>query len=194
VIGVTPRDLFYGVEFLNSLLDSAGMTAVSANIVAPESGKPLLNTWTVVADGGYHLAFTSLCQVEPGQRFSGEVGWIPIAPDSVLFSVSESVPPADLHILLTDVSETHLKELLKALPFLDLVITSTRHYYTDDPYWQGQTLVVHPKLDGRMLEWVEITPTHTDTTRIRYQSKPLLRDRFADPGMNKWLQDCLQIR
>ena len=48
VIGVTPRDLFYGVEFLKSIADSAGVQLVSANLFDAETDELIFKPWAVL--------------------------------------------------------------------------------------------------------------------------------------------------
>ena len=192
VAGVTPRDLFYGPGFISSLADSAGITLLSANLIDAPTGEPLFQRWAVFRAEAQTIAVTSLADYEPGRRYTTSIGWTVVPPDTVLPEVAATRPDtADVVILLTDIGESELRRLLVEFPLFDLVLTSSRHFYTTSPCKIETTLVVQPKPDGRALEWVILSPGAPVADHFRYADLPLAGNRRENLPTLDWLNRCL---
>ncbi|MDP8228531.1 MAG: hypothetical protein P9M15_03665 [Candidatus Electryoneaceae bacterium] len=200
VMGPVPLDLFYGVNFLRSIADSAGVTLVSANLINSASSDLIFQQWAVVTDRltSTKLAVTSLVKFHSGQRFTGGLDtWTVISPDSVIGDLSASIPEADFIVLLTDMSEFTLMEFLQDVTIFDLVITSSRNVDTASPFSIGRTVVVHPSPDGRTVDGIIISLDDSGVAlneRIRWFSYPVSRGISPDETFSPWLDGCLGRR
>lgn len=187
VIGVAPRDLFYGVDFLRQTADSAEIELVSANLIDAETGLPLFKRWIMISVKGINLAVTSLVNFQPGRRYTLPIGWTTVSPDSVIDELLKLKPEgADYTALLTDMAESDLRVFLTTYPQFDLAFTSSRKVYTPSPFKVEQCLVAHPEADGRYLSWIEIKQDSVD-----FHSRPLSNDLPEDKDTAKWLGKCL---
>ncbi len=188
VLGVTPRDLFYGIDFLKLIADSAGIQLVSGNLVVPESGRRIFKSWVTIEIDDVRLAVTSLVNYQAGRRFTAPIGWTRIAPETVLGEILDNIPDgSDYIILLTDMSEDDLRELLPRYPQFDLALTSSRKFRSGSSFTLGKTLVAHPGTDGQSLNWVVFHPD----SPAEFLSRPLPVKAGEDPETARWLKDCL---
>jgi len=188
VIGVAPRDLFYGVDFLRQTADSAEIELVSANLIDAETNKPLFGNWTLVSANGIILAVTSLVSYQPGRRYTLPIGWTTVSPDSVINDLIEQKPAgADYAILLTDMAESELRVFITSYPQFDMAFTSSRKVYTPSPFNVEQCMVAHPEADGRFLSWIEFK----EDKKIEFFSRPLSDNLPEDKYTAKWLGKCL---
>ncbi|MCF7809351.1 hypothetical protein K9N50_00030 [bacterium] len=187
VIGVAPRDLFYGVEFLQQTADSAGIEIVSANLIDAETGQPLFKRWMLVSVKGINLAVTSLVNFQPGRRYTAPIGWTTVSPDSVIDDLLKLKPEeADYSVLLTDMAESDLRVFLTTYPQFDLAFTSSRKVDASSPFKVEKCLIAHPEADGRYISWIEIK-----RDSVSFHSKPLSVDLHEDSDAVDWLTKCL---
>jgi len=188
VIGVAPRDLFYGVDFLRQTADSAEIELVSANLIDAETNLPLFGKWTTVSANGIKLAVTSLVSYQPGRRYTLPIGWTAVSPDSVIDDLIEQKPAgADYTILLTDMAESELQVFITSHPQFDLAFTSSRKVSTPSPFYIGACMVARPEADGRFLSWIEFK----EDRKIEFFSRPLSNNLSEDKETTKWLRKCL---
>ena len=188
VLGVTPRDLFYGIDFLKSIADSAGIQLVSGNLTVPKSGKRIFRSWITIEIGDVRLAITSLVNYQAGRRFTAPIGWTRSAPETVLGEILDNIPDgSDYIILLTDMSEDDLRKLLPRYPQFDLAVTSSRKFRSGSSFTLGKTLVAHPGTDGQSLNWVVFHPD----SPAEFLSQPLPVKAGEDSETAQWLKDCL---
>ena len=188
VLGVTPRDLFYGIDFLKSVADSAGIQLVSGNLIVPESGRRIFKSWLTIEIGDVQLAVTSLVNYQAGRRFTASIGWTRSAPETVLGEILNNIPDgSDYIILLTDMSEGDLREILLQYPEFDLALTSSRKFKSGSSFELGKTLVAHPGTDGQSFDWVVFHPE----SKAEYHSRSLPVTVGKDAETEQWLKDCL---
>ncbi|NQT34460.1 hypothetical protein HQ587_04655 [bacterium] len=188
VLGVTPRDLFYGINFLKSIADSAGIQLISANLIVPESGRRIFKPWITIEIDGVRLAVTSLVNYQAGRRFTAPIGWTRIAPETVLEEILDNIPvSSDYIILLTDMSEDDLRKLLPQYPQFDLALTSSRKFKSGSSFTLGKTLVAHPRMDGQSLDWIVFHPD----SPAEFNFRPLPVKAGEEPETARWLKDCL---
>lgn len=199
-IGVTPRDLFYGTDFLRNIADSADVTLVSANLISGDTRDLLFDKWAVVdaksAEGKtFRIAITSLIAYHPGQEYvAGLRSWMVAHPDSVLASLTDSAPSADLHFLTTDMKEDDLRTFLIGLDLFDFVLTSNRQVFTPSPFQVDSVIVVNPSNDGRTVDGLtfHIGDSSDDLAdSFTWFSYPVGRELTEDPETLKWLNGCL---
>ena len=188
IMGVAPRDLFYGVKFLKSRADSAGITAVSANLIDARKGEPLFKPWVAVSVGDARLAVTSLVNYQAGRRYTAPIGWTRCPPDSVLDDLLAAIPDTvDFIILLTDMGVEPLRRILDSHPVFDLVVSSSRRFSRTSSLLIGETFIVRPAPDGRALNHVVL---HRDAA-TEFFTHSLPGELAKDPSTALWLQDCL---
>lgn len=188
VIGVVPRDLFYGVDFLRSIADSAHITLVSANLIAASTNQLLFKPWTTISIENTNLFVTSLANYQPDRRYNIPVGWTRCSPDSVIGELIASIPPEiDYTVLLTDMSENDLRCFLTDYTVFDLALTSSRLVYTESPFKVCNTYVANPEADGRFISWIELE----DEKPVKFQKVPLHNKARQNPVIMKWLEECL---
>ena len=192
VVGVVPRDLFYGVEFLRGLADTTGIKLASANLVDTGNRERLFSDWVEVDANGRRIAVTSLSAYEPERRITGFYGWTVLPPDSVMDVISLNLRNGvDFTVLLTDMGEGALRGLLIKYQMFDLVVSSGRQFQTTEPFTVGKTVVVHPAPDGRALEWVTMDGERTGGNRCEYHNQPVLQNRRLEKETRSWLEGCL---
>ncbi len=200
VMGPTPRDLFYGIDFLRNTADSAGVNLVSANLIDGESDSLLFPQWKLItAESISHrevkLAITSLITYHPGQEYiAGLRMWMVEHPDSVIAGLFAAAPDADIYILTTDMSEQLLRSFLVENTSFNIVLTSSRQVYTPSPFQIESTFVANPSADGKSVDGITIQlDKQTDQLSDNYQwfSYPLNRQLTEDEATKQWLDNCL---
>jgi len=189
VLGAAPRDLFYGIPYLQSLTDSVGIQLVSANLIEPASGKLIFNRWALINVNGFLTAITSLVDYQEGRRFTAPIGWTRCPPDSVLDELVKTKPEnAAFLILLTDMGRENLQKFLSHSPiYFDLVVTSNRHFDVDQPSVIDGILVVRPAQDGNALNHVVL---HSGTLP-EFITTPLPEKARKDQSTVVWVDKCL---
>lgn len=66
---VTVRDLFYGVDFIQSAADSAGITLLNANFI-DNDGDFIFPSWGVVKWNGWSIAVAGITDHQVGRRIT----------------------------------------------------------------------------------------------------------------------------
>ena len=192
VAGVTPRDLFYGVEFLTELADSAGINLVSGNLIDAGTSRRLFPDWAVLQTAGGRIAVTSLAAYKPERRINGIYGWSIVPPDSLLGINALEIPAGvDFTVLLTDMEEGALRELLAIYQEFDVAASSNWLFQTGGAFKVGKTLVIHPPQDGKELNWVAVDWSESAANRTQYFNQPVPQTRRMDRSMKIWLENCL---
>jgi len=188
---VATRDLFYGVDFIKDVADSADIDLVCANIIDGSTGKTIFPKWIELEYRDVTLAFTGLTQHFPHKRIPGMDSWMTAPIDSALKYIKASIPSnAERIILLTDMSESELNELIPTFPELDIVFTSSRRVYTPSPIVVNSTLIVRPQPDGSFLEGIVIPISEKTTTSNRFITHPLNASIASDIEFEGWLENC----
>lgn len=191
IFGVTPRDLFYGVEFLQKAFSSAGGRLVSANIIHPQTGIPLFPIWDTLMVGNAQWAITSVSLPPVGSQ--GGSSWIVGEPLLALKTVQDNRPKdAQFIVLLTDAEESTLREWGDVLSAFHLIITSSRYVYSASPFKLGSTWVVRPQIEGRALDGIILSSEGYQVTLIQSFSYPLGSSYPPDETMERFLERCLQ--
>ncbi len=200
VLGVTPRDIFYGIGFLRDIADSASVTLVSANLISGDSGELLFDRWTILdaktsSGRTFKIAVTSLIAYHPGQEYvAGLRSWMVAHPDSMLDSLRDSMPDADLHFLTTDMKEHDLRSFLIGVDLFDFVLTSNRQVFTPSPFQVDSVIVLNPSNDGRTVDGLTFQ-INEDTGKLSdnfiWFSYPVGRGLAEDVETLKWLNGCL---
>jgi len=188
---VATRDLYYGVDFIKEIADSAEMELVCANIVDELTGKSIFPMWVELEHNGVKLALTGLTQHFPHKRIPGMDSWMTVPLDSALREIRATVPSkTDLIILLTDLSESDLNDLIPTFPKLDIVLTSSRRVYTPSPIVVNSTLIVRPQPDGSFLEGIVIPNSGRNITSSRIITHPINASIASDVEFEGWLKHC----
>ena len=188
VLGVMPRDMFYGIEFLKSTADSSGVTLVSGNIIEAATEEPLFEIWATVSSGNKRFAVASLANYQQGRKYVAPIGWTITHQDSVIQHLAATIPQnIDYTILLTNMGEGSIREFIGKYPYFNLVLTSSRQFYTESHFLLEEILVAHPKPDGQSIDWVVF---HNDTPP-RFKTRLLPQSIKVNPKTNEWLHDCL---
>jgi len=188
---VATRDLYYGVDFISEIADSADMKLLCANILHSETKQLIFPMWVELNRDGCHIAITGLTWHFPHRRIPGMDSWITIPPDSALIQLRNTVPfTADLTILLTDMSESELNEFIPMFPELDIVFTSSRRVYTPSPIALGSTSIIRPQPDGAFLEGISVLFDSNSVSKISFFSHPLNKLITADKDYVLWLENC----
>jgi 2',3'-cyclic-nucleotide 2'-phosphodiesterase (5'-nucleotidase family) len=191
-MGVTPRDLFYGIDFLRLTADTAQIALISANIVDSNSRKPLFATWKKITAGGKTLAITSLAEYIPQRRLSIAGNWEVISPDSVLPMLFETAPDSvDLVVLLTDMSEPNIRRIMLTCTLFDLAFTSTVHIFSATPFTTNRTIVANPEQDGRTIDGIMLGFNGKNIYGTRWFSIPIGPNVSIDKNTAEWLGSCL---
>lgn len=197
-IGVTPRDMFYGVPFLRQTAQSAQVSLLSANMTDSE-GNLLFERWLTVkaksdASAVVTIAVTSLSAFQEGERFTNAVtSWRVKPVPEVMDGLRSSKPKGDVTILLTDMGERDLREFFDKDETFDIIVSTSRQLYTPAPFLLGKTIVASPALDGRNLEGFRIGLTGgTVSSRAVWFAHILAGRVDENPDMLKFLNDCNQ--
>lgn len=193
VFGVTARDLFYGIDFLQNAFLRFQLRAVSANIVAAPQTEPLFPPWDTLIVDGLTLAVTSL-SLPP--TYSGDSpGWKVEAPEKVISRLIDLSPhSAQVRILLTDADEATLREWGDAIECFHLVISSSRYIYTQTPFTIGKTWVVKPQMEGRALDGMILTWERGRLQILQHFSVPLGSHWPPDRDTERRLSRCFERR
>ncbi len=188
---VSKRDLYYGVDFIKHVADSADISLVCANIVDSISEELIFTRWVELEHEDVKIAFTGLTQHFPHRRIPGMDSWVTVPTDSAIVQIKKTVPQsADLVILLTDMSESELSKLIPSFPTLDIVLTSSRRVYSPSPIAVNSTLIIRPQPDGSSLEGVMLPIDVVRIASCRVFIYPINASISSDDEFEKWLKKC----
>ncbi len=124
-IGLGERDLNYGFEFLQRMMDEHGLPFTNANVRNAATGELLLPEWRVVERGGIRFGVVSV--MDPSQRI------ISMAARDIEYEVADPVATlrevlprlrdqCDTVVLLSHLSDRPTEALLREVPGIDLVV------------------------------------------------------------------------
>ncbi|MBM3327452.1 MAG: hypothetical protein FJY65_10865 [Calditrichaeota bacterium] len=191
-VGVSARDMFYGLKMLVRWADEAGLKLISANIVTSDLNQPLFAVWDTFKVKNKILAVSALSEVRIGIRIDQPGGWKVLTPDSALKNIIASKPDtADIYILLTDIGEADLRRMLKDVKCFNLVVSCSRQIFTAAPFTIGNAVVFHPEPDCRALDAMLLPFADLNPLKARIISEMIKVETPADTATTRWLGDCL---
>lgn len=176
---LVPRD------FLKIPLVSANVSARLANFppiqryiikefqVDPKAGKPL------------RVAITGLLS-DPEERISRRDFQVQKPQDAASQIVAELGKKADFIVLLTDMDLGQVISLAVLVPGIHMIIVAHDYTAPTDPQQVGESIILGPVNEGRMLSEVRLTiRSGTEKAEIESHTVPLDRTVPDDPAMGE---------
>jgi hypothetical protein len=158
-VGVSGLDLAGGLGFLQNLAGRAKFAWLSANLVAPGSGKPLFTPYISRQVGTTRVAIIGITsdQNPVAGVTAAEVNIRPWAP-TLAALVPELARSHDFLVLLTDLSPTVCASLARQFPAVNLIVNSGSDAHNQPPRTLAPTtLLVSTGRQGKYVGALEVT-------------------------------------
>lgn len=188
---VTPRDCFYGVNFVRHIADTAGVNLVCANIIDKSSGRCPFPLWITFEKKGLVFAVTGLIKHEPNRRITGAGNWGTCNPCDIMEELQRKIPiDSNVFILLTNMSDTELDRFTDHTNMFDFVITSSRDLHHETPFFLGNAMVIKPVQDGGAVDELKIPVHFSNPHQAKVEHFPIYDNIDKNRLIEEWIVEC----
>jgi len=180
-------DLAAAAALPRELLD---LTLVSANVVPrlahfPTVRRSVIRDIMVDTKSGrkFRVGITGLLH-DPEERISRADFAVEDSTSAARALVAELIPKTDFRIVMTDMDLGKALSLAIAVPGINLLVVSHNYTALQEARQVGDTLIVFPANEGRMLSEIRLAlPSGSETARVETRFVPLDGTVPEDPGM-----------
>ncbi|MFZ5432463.1 MAG: hypothetical protein ACOZB3_01695 [Calditrichota bacterium] len=188
VLNLGKQEVWMGYETLQTILDSARTTFVSANVLDRHSGKPLAEPYIVKDFGNLRVGVIGLLNEADFPSGSALLDTAHLSVTPAVEAAQRYIPAlakrVDAVVLLADLPTHILDSLLKIVPAVDLVISSGALRTSETATMIGKTWVLGSGSSGYNGHYatLEFDPSWGDS--VAFSSfQDVLTDVYDEPGI-----------